>query len=104
MKSINAQELKELFEDKINFTLLDVREKEELDMAKINPHTHIPMGEITERLSELNKDMPIVVMCHSGVRSARVCNYLTDHGYNVKNLMGGINSWSIDIDPTVPQY
>ena len=43
-------------------------------------------------------------MCHSGVRSARVCHYLSENGYNSKNLIGGINQWSVEIDQKVPQY
>jgi rhodanese-related sulfurtransferase len=43
-------------------------------------------------------------MCHSGMRSARVCQYLETQDYNVKNLNGGIDSWSVNIDPTVPRY
>ena len=53
---------------------------------------------------ELDKDDSYIVMCHSGMRSARVCQYLEGQGYNVKNLNGGIDSWSVNIDPTVPRY
>jgi len=43
-------------------------------------------------------------MCHGGVRSARVCSYLTENGYNAINFTGGINAWSNEIDQSVPQY
>tara|TARA_B100001996_G_scaffold349732_1_gene308637 strand:+ start:434 stop:763 length:330 start_codon:yes stop_codon:yes gene_type:complete len=104
LKSISVLELKELFDKKTNFTLLDVRESEELSIAKIEQNTHIPMGEIVERIKEINIDVPVVVMCHSGVRSARVCGYLNDNGYDAINLTGGISSWSREIDPSIPQY
>ena len=86
------------------YNLLDVRENEELQIAHIKPNTHIPMGQIVERIKELKKEELVVVMCHSGVRSARVCHYLSENGYNSKNLIGGINQWSVEIDQKVPQY
>ena len=94
MKSITVTELKEKFESKESFTLLDVREENEISYAKIDPHKNIPS----------DKKTPIVVMCHSGVRSAQVCQYLEPLGYNVANLEGGIQEWSLIIDPSVPQY
>jgi|TARA_Y100001960_G_C14712455_1_gene847795 rhodanese-related sulfurtransferase len=104
VNSINAQELKKLKDNNKNFTLLDVRENDELSIAKIDPHKHIPMGEIQGRHDELNKNELIVVMCHGGFRSARVCKFLNNEGYNAINFTGGIRSWSSEIDPSVPQY
>ena len=104
LKSINTQELNDLFSKKSDFTLLDVRENEEIAIAKIQSSTHIPMGQIVDRIDEIDKNKPVIVMCHSGGRSARVCVYLAENGYDVTNLAGGINSWSINIDPSVPQY
>ena len=57
---------------------------------------------INKKIDEKNKK--IIVMCHSGVRSANVCEYLKPLGYNVYNLNGGINSWSELIDSSVPIY
>ena len=104
LKSINTQELNDLFSKKSDFTLLDVRENEEIAIAKIQSSTHIPMGQIVDRIDEIDKNKPVIVMCHSGGRSARVCVYLAKNGYDATNLAGGINSWSINIDPSVPQY
>ena len=104
LKSINTQELNDLFSKKSDFTLLDVRENEEIAIAKIQSSTHIPMGQIVDRIDEIDKNKPVIVMCHSGGRSARVCVYLAENGYDSTNLAGGINSWSINIDPSVPQY
>ena len=104
LKSINTQELNDLFSKKSDFTLLDVRENEEIAIAKIQSSTHIPMGQIVDRIDEIDKNKPVIVMCHSGGRSARVCVYLVNNGYDATNLAGGINSWSINIDPSVPQY
>ena len=67
--------------------------------------TLIPMGEIPARYAELPSDRPIVVLCHAGSRSARVAQFLNDNGYpNAVNLAGGIDAWSVAIDPSVPRY
>ena len=76
LKSISTQELNDLFNKKSDFTLLDVRENEEIAIAKIQSSTHIPMGQIVDRIDEIDKNKPVIVMCHSGGRSARVCGYL----------------------------
>ena len=104
MNEITVVELKKMFDENENFVLLDVRENEEIAIAKIQSSTHIPMGQIVDRIDEIDKNKPVIVMCHSGGRSARVCVYLAENGYDATNLAGGINSWSINIDPSVPQY
>ncbi len=85
--------------------LLDVREHAELQIAAVTGARHIPMGEIPGRLAELDRETPLVVMCHSGGRSRRVAEYLQSNGFeNVFNLRGGIDAWSTEIDPQVPRY
>ena len=104
MKSITVIELKEKFDKKEKFDLLDVREDNEISYAKIDPHINIPIGSIVSKQEELNKEKELIVMCHTGVRSAQVCQYLESLGYNVANLEGGIHAWSLIIDSSVPQY
>ncbi len=104
MKKITAVELKQKWDNGERFILLDVREDHEVQFANINPHIHIRMMDIPDRLNDLDKDMPIVVMCHGGVRSAQVCHYLDQFGFDTTNLEGGIDSWSKEIDPSVPVY
>jgi len=101
MKSISVTELNSR---KDEFVLLDVREPHEVTLAKVDPHVHIPMGAIPIRYEELDKKIPIVVMCHSGVRSAQVCQFLEPRGFDVTNLEGGIDAWSQLVDPRVPRY
>jgi rhodanese-related sulfurtransferase len=101
MKSISVTELNSR---KDEFVLLDVREPQEVTFAKVDPHVHIPMGAIPIRYEELDKKTPIVVMCHSGVRSAQVCQFLEPRGFDVTNLEGGIDAWSQLVDPSVPSY
>jgi sulfur-carrier protein adenylyltransferase/sulfurtransferase len=85
--------------------LLDVREDEERETARIEPSIHIPMGEIEARKSELPTDRPIVVYCHHGGRSQMVAAYLEGEGFTtVINLQGGIDAWAAEVDPSIPRY
>lgn len=85
--------------------LLDVREPWEVEVAHVTNSTHIPMGQIPARLAELDPQRPIICLCHHGVRSARVALFLKHHGFeNVYNLTGGIDAWSLDVDPSVAMY
>ena len=104
IKEIDVTELKKRVENNFSFTLLDVREPYEIEFARIEPYVHIPTGTLPVRHEEMDKGTPIVVMCHTGVRSAQVCQYLEPLGYNVTNLKGGIDAWSALVDLTVPRY
>ncbi|NNE69616.1 MAG: molybdopterin-synthase adenylyltransferase MoeB [Rhodothermales bacterium] len=84
--------------------LLDVREPEELQLASIGG-TLIPLGELSSRLHELNRDEELVVYCRTGVRSAQAVRLLQDHGFGrAQNLKGGLRAWSLEIDPEIPIY
>ncbi len=87
-------------------TLLDVREGWETTLAPVPAdHLHIPMGQIADRLSELDPAQETVVICRSGGRSLQVANFLAARGFaSVYNLNGGILAWSRDLDPRIPQY
>lgn len=85
--------------------ILDVREMEEVALASFPHAVHIPMGEVPSRLSELDSGREIVVVCHHGIRSAQVAAYLSSVGFErVLNLAGGIDAWSVSVDPAVPRY
>ncbi len=87
--------------------LLDVREPGEHARARIEGARLIPLGELPRRLAELCdwKERPVVVHCHHGGRSARACQLLVENGFSeVANLDGGIESWSLTVDPGVPRY
>jgi len=89
--------------------LLDVREPWEVQAAAIAlpgvAAKHIPIGRIPERLDELDPTQSIVCICHHGVRSLQVVAFLERHGFeSVYNLAGGIDAWSVEVDPTVPRY
>ncbi|RFA30079.1 sulfurtransferase [Alkalilimnicola ehrlichii] len=106
MKELLAIELQQwLAEEERKPVVLDVREHWEYDVAHLPGSTHIPMGEIPSRFTELSPDVPLVVLCHHGVRSAQVAHYLEHQGFDtVYNLVGGIDAWSHTVDPTVPTY
>jgi rhodanese-related sulfurtransferase len=87
-------------------TLLDVREDWEVKLAPVpTPTLHIPMGEISDRIAELQPNTVTVAICRSGGRSAQVAQFLERQGFEkVFNLSGGILAWSRVIDPSIPQY
>lgn len=89
--------------------VLDVRELFELERASIKPDgfelVHIPMGVIPPRLNELDPGRPVACMCHHGGRSMQVAAFLENRGFkHVANISGGINAWSVQVDPSVPRY
>jgi len=89
--------------------LLDVREPWEVETAAIRlagvQAKHIPMSRIPERLEELDPSQSIVCICHHGVRSLQVVAFLERQGFeSVYNLAGGIDAWSVEVDPSVPRY
>jgi sulfur-carrier protein adenylyltransferase/sulfurtransferase len=103
--AISVQELKRKMDAREAFELIDVREPFEFEIARIDGATLIPLGEIAEHADELKREQPIVVHCHSGMRSAQAVRLLQQRGFtNVYNLEGGIDAWSDAIDPSVPKY
>ena len=84
--------------------LIDVREKHEHEFCKIKGSVHIPMNEIPQKIPELNPKDRYAIVCHSGVRSERVTNYLIKNNFDAVNVVGGIDKWSRDIDPAVKRY
>jgi rhodanese-related sulfurtransferase len=88
-----------------DLVLLDVREPWEYATARIEGSSLMPMGEIPSRLQELDPDAHIVAICHAGVRSMNAAVWLRNQGLeNVQSLRGGIEAWSLEIDPKVPRY
>lgn len=85
--------------------LIDVREPQEYAIARVAEADFLPLSRFGEWVGALKPEEEIVVMCHHGVRSAHVCLYLAQNGFEkVFNLEGGIDLWSIDADETVPRY
>jgi adenylyltransferase/sulfurtransferase len=105
IRELSPQELKSKMDSGESFELVDVREPFEYEIAHIDRAKLIPLGEIEDRLDELNRDQPIVIHCHSGMRSAQAVRLLQQHGFtDIYNLKGGIDAWSDQIDTNVPKY
>lgn len=85
--------------------LLDVREPREFAFCHIESSLHIPMNDVPARLAELDPAREIIVICHHGMRSASVANFLISRGYsNVVNLSGGVDAWAALVDQNMPRY
>ena len=105
VQTLSVSEFKAWRDDNKAYVLLDVREDGEVAYANIEGHTHIAMNLIPLRHNELPDDKPIVVYCHHGMRSMQVALFLEHAGFSdVYNLSGGIEAWSVQIDPSVPRY
>jgi rhodanese-related sulfurtransferase len=106
MEEITVQELKEMQDNNESYFLLDVREDFEFHISNING-TLIPLDLLPDRVDEIEdkKDEEVIVMCRSGVRSAKAQQFLLENGFkNVRNLKGGINQWAREIDNSLPVY
>ena len=102
---ISPEELKLQLDSPQPPLVLDVREPWELEAARLGGTLDIPMAQVPQRLAELPRDRPIVVMCHAGARSMKVANFLVQNGFEqVASLDGGIRAWAEDVDPSVGTY
>jgi adenylyltransferase/sulfurtransferase len=106
MEEITAAELKERIDRGDDLQIIDVREPNEYDIARIPGTRLIPLGQVTQRMGEIEEGRETVVHCKGGVRSARAIEALRGAGFKGKllNLKGGITAWSNDVDPSVPKY
>src|SRR5258708_5949878 len=86
--------------------LMDVREPWEFATARIDGSVVMPMGDVPARAhQELDPDERLVVLCHHGVRSMNVTAWLRNQGFEqVQSLRGGIDAWSVEVDPAVGRY
>ncbi len=104
---IDVQSVKALLDAETLPLLLDCREQEEYDLVRIQGTRHIPMNEIPSRIAELGEfqSQQIVVHCHLGGRSLQVVQWLRSQGFDhAQNMTGGIDAWSIEIEPGLPRY
>jgi molybdopterin/thiamine biosynthesis adenylyltransferase/rhodanese-related sulfurtransferase len=103
--TISVKELKAKMDNGEAFALIDVREPFEYEIAKIDGARLIPLGELERRIDELPRTGALVLQCHSGGRSEHAARVLREAGFdNAVNLEGGIDAWSVEIDPSVPRY
>jgi molybdopterin/thiamine biosynthesis adenylyltransferase/rhodanese-related sulfurtransferase len=103
--SISVRELKRKMDKGEALTLIDVREPDEYEIAKIPGSRLIPLSELEQRMKELPRSGALIFQCHSGGRSAHAAHLAKEAGFeNIYNLEGGIDAWSVEIDPAVPRY
>ena len=103
----SAAETRALRNARGDLLLLDVRQPEEYERARIAGSLLIPLPELEDRLNEIAawKGRPVIVHCHHGPRSERACRILREHGFErVENMSGGIEAWALTVDPSVPRY
>jgi adenylyltransferase/sulfurtransferase len=85
--------------------LLDVREPQEWDITHLPGARHIPLGDVPQRMNELDTADDIVVYCHHGMRSAKAIGFLKKMGFEkLKTLAGGNDSWAANVDQDMPRY
>lgn len=107
VKQITVHDLKSRLDAGERIHLLDVRNDDERAYCRLEPSQFIPLHELINRVNEVepSDDAPVVVYCHHGVRSIRGAFVLMQAGLeNVASLAGGIDAWSLQIDPKVPRY
>jgi rhodanese-related sulfurtransferase len=106
MQQIHVKDLQHLLDSgQATPLLLDVREPWEFDICRIEGSTLMPMRQIHTAVEQLDRDHHTVVICHHGIRSRQVCHYLMQMGFtNVFNLVGGVQAWANDVDPSMPTY
>ena len=100
---VEVLELKKMLKNN-EVVLLDVREPYEIEICNIKGSLFIPMNEIPQNIEQLDKEKRYAVMCHSGVRSLYVSNYLNSLGYSTLNVIGGIERWATDVDKNMKRY
>ena len=102
---MEAVELQTLLKNGSAPIIIDVREEFELEISKIDGAIHIPMNQVPKRIDELNPEKNYVIMCRTGVRSSQICEFLSNQNFrSIANLIGGINEWAKQIDPSLSIY
>ena len=107
---ISVEELAvRMLESPEGLQLIDVREPQEVAIAHLEGFEVLPLSEFAQWANQIatrfDRDAETLVMCHHGVRSAQMCQWLVSQGFtNVKNIAGGIDAYSALIDNSIPQY
>jgi adenylyltransferase/sulfurtransferase len=102
---IDPAELRARLDNGNEVFLLDVRNPDEFEICRLDGAKLIPLPQLLEGMHQLDSARDVAVYCHTGVRSAQAVNFLRSIGFSrVKNLRGGIDAWSREVDPSVPRY
>ncbi len=104
MKEISVQELKDMMDYNVEFQLIDVREPFEYEVSNLNG-INIPLSGVVIESEKISRDIPVVIHCRSGKRSAQAVMLLEQEGFtNLSNLQGGILAWKEAFDPEMDVY
>jgi len=103
---VTVHELKKALDNpQLGIQVLDVREPDEYQIARINGARLVPLSTLAQRFQELDPKQPYYIHCHAGVRSLKALQLLREQGFqNLKSVKGGITAWSDEIDRAVPKY
>jgi rhodanese-related sulfurtransferase len=102
---LTAPELRDRLDADMPPTMIDVREHQELALAHIEGALHMPLNELEGAIRVLDRHAEYVVICHHGIRSAQAASAMAEQGFTrVSNLLGGIDAWACEVDPTVSRY
>lgn len=105
VREVTPTEFLATLADRPETLLIDVREPWELDIARLPAAINIPMGQVPDRLGDIDRTRDVVIMCRSGGRSLTVARFLEGQGYpTVMNLSGGILAWREQLDPSLATY
>lgn len=98
MKEIKPEEVGKKVKNNEDVSIIDVREEEEVAQGKISGAMHIPLGELPDRLDEIDQSKEHILVCRSGGRSGKAYQLLDKEGYNVRNMTGGMLEWKDDVE------
>jgi len=104
LADITPRELAELLRSNSPPVLIDVREAHEHAYAHIVPARLVPLATLAANIDTLPRDADLVIYCHHGIRSAYAVDMLRSAGIHSRNLIGGIERWSTEVDPSVRRY
>lgn len=104
VEEITPQDAADLLAGNADVVLVDVREPWEAEIASLPGAVLLPLGELADRVDELDRGREVIAYCHGGVRSLRGAEVLQRAGFRVRSLSGGIDAWSRTVDPSVPRY
>jgi rhodanese-related sulfurtransferase len=105
LSNLTPTEIHEVLTTRADIVLIDVREPAEYALAHIHGATLIPMQSLPQTLDTLPLDREIILYCHHGMRSEMAGNFLLSRGFaRVSHMLGGIERWTDDVDPSVPKY
>lgn len=105
MQTLTPESLQAKLNSNTETVLIDVREDWEYELCHIEGSRHLPMNQVAATMGTLDKEAETVVICHHGIRSQQVAQYLESQGFkNIYNLGGGIDTWAKTIDPDMAQY